>query len=207
MYINLKEQTNSENYNLLIGSILPRPIAFITSENENGVVNGAPFSFFNVVCANPPLVSIAIGRKKDGSKKDTSRNILNQKEFVIHTVDRHNVKQINDCSADYSEEISEIEKVGFTLCKSKFVSVPSIKEANVKLECIYYNHMEVGGSTEEPAADLIIGEVVGVYVDDKIWINDEISTAHLKPVGRLARTDYTEINEMFAIPRPTLSKE
>jgi flavin reductase (DIM6/NTAB) family NADH-FMN oxidoreductase RutF len=202
MYIPLQNQTKADIYQLLIHSVLPRPIAYITSTNENGIVNGAPFSFFNVVCSDPPIISIAIGKRKDGTRKDTSRNIIEQKEFVVHIVDIDNVKQVNDSAAAYPATISEIDKVGFTLRDSELVSVPSISEAKVTLECRLYENLTVGGSNNSTSTDLILGEVIGIYIDDSLYQDGKLSTSLLKPVARLGGIDYTEITSTFSIPRP-----
>lgn len=90
--------TERENYKFLIGSIIPRPVAFVTSQSKDGVLNGAPFSYFNIVSSNPPMISLSIQRS-EGIKKDTARNILEKKEFVVHIVDEQNVRKINEnCS-------------------------------------------------------------------------------------------------------------
>src|SRR5699024_10129981 len=91
--IDPQNQTERENYKLLIGSVIPRPIAFVTSMDEKGVVNGAPFSYFNVVSSNPPMLSVSVQRKK-GEPKDTAKNIIAQKEFVIHLVDEDNIEKV-----------------------------------------------------------------------------------------------------------------
>src|SRR5690625_6752582 len=95
---NPENNTERENYKLLIGSVVPRPIAFVTTVAEDGTVNGAPFSYFNVVSSNPPLLSISVQRR-NGIVKDTARNILKNKEYVIHIVDVYNVNEINDTDA------------------------------------------------------------------------------------------------------------
>ena len=105
-----KENTERENYKLLIGSIIPRPIAFVTSVAEDGTVNGAPFSYFNIVSSNPPMISISVQRK-NGIRKDTARNIFEKKEFVVHIVDNENVDKINSTAASMAPDESEVEKV------------------------------------------------------------------------------------------------
>ncbi|OZM56720.1 hypothetical protein CIB95_10895 [Lottiidibacillus patelloidae] len=204
MYIPLHDKSKAEVYQLLIHSVLPRPIAYVTTTNENGVVNGAPFSFFNVVCSEPAIISLAIGKKRDGSLKDTSRNILERKEFVIHTVDMTNVEKINDSAAPFPSDISEIEKVGFTLADCKNVAVPRINETKLALECRLYEHIFVGKNEESDGTDLILGEVVGIHVTEELYNDGKISTERLKPVGRLGGIDYTEVATTFSIPRPKI---
>ena len=106
--IDPKTISERENYKFLIGSIIPRPIAFVTSLSEEGVLNGAPFSYFNIVSSNPPMISLSIQRS-GGKQKDTARNILHSKEFVIHIVDEDNVMKINETAATLPPDKSEIE--------------------------------------------------------------------------------------------------
>mgnify|MGYP001947932401 FL=1 len=108
--LNPKDFSERENYKLLTSSIIPRPVAFVTSIGENGVVNGAPFSYFNIVSSNPPMISLAIQRK-NGKIKDTARNINQNKEFVVHIVDEENVKKINETAASLPANESEITHV------------------------------------------------------------------------------------------------
>jgi flavin reductase (DIM6/NTAB) family NADH-FMN oxidoreductase RutF len=202
MFIPLSSKSKAEVYQLLVQTVLPRPIAYITTHNKNGLVNGAPFSFFNVVCSSPPIISVAIGKKRDGERKDTAKNIIENKEFIIHIVDSNNVQQVNDSAASYPSTISEIDKVGFTLTKSELVSVPRINESKIALECRLYEHLTVGESVDEPGTNLILGEVVGLHIDDQLYKEGEISTSLLKPIGRLGGTEYSEIASSFSIPRP-----
>ena len=109
--------TERENYKLLIGSIIPRPIAFVTSLGKSGTLNGAPFSYFNIVSSNPPMISLAIQRN-GGKQKDTARNILETKEFVVHIVDQDNVEKVNETAASLPPDQSEIERAQLTPVQS-----------------------------------------------------------------------------------------
>ena len=191
-----KENTERENYKLLIGSIIPRPIAFVTSVAEDGTVNGAPFSYFNIVSSNPPMISISVQRK-NGIRKDTARNIFEKKEFVVHIVDKENVDKINSTAASMAPDESEVEKVGFTLVPSKCISVPGIKESKVRFECTLEKLIELGEGT-----DLIIGKIERFHVDESIYENGRINHEILGAVSRLAGTNYAEIGEVFSLERP-----
>src|SRR5690625_289867 len=117
--INPNEKTERENYKILTGSVIPRPIAFITTLSEDGVVNAAPFSYFNIVSSNPPLLSVSVQRSK-GEMKDTSRNIMRQKEFVIHIVDEDIVHNMNKTAASLArseEHTSELQSRGHLVCR------------------------------------------------------------------------------------------
>ncbi|WP_096199638.1 flavin reductase family protein [Bacillus sp. FJAT-45350] len=200
--IDARSLTRAENYKLLIGSVVPRPIAFVTSQNRDGIINGAPFSFFNIVTAEPPLISISVGRKPTGEKKDTSANIDELKEFVVHIVDETNVNGINQSSANYPSGKSEIEDIGFTQIPSEVVGVPSIKESKLRLECKLHQTIPLGGTEDDPRTDLIIGEVVYYHIADECIVNGEIDTDLLNPLSRLGKTEYGGIGRTFSLPRP-----
>ncbi|WP_100012577.1 flavin reductase family protein [Lentibacillus sediminis] len=188
--------TERENYKLLIGSIVPRPIAFVTSVSDDGTVNGAPFSYFNAVSSNPPMLSVSVGRR-NGDRKDTARNILGNKEFVVHIVDEQNVDNINITAASLPPEVSEIGKADLSLVESETVSVPGIKEAKVRFECTLEHSLELGEST-----DLLIGKVVRFHINEEIYENGRINHQTLAAVSRLAGSDYSKIGDVFSIERP-----
>lgn len=190
-----------ENYKFLIGSIIPRPIAFITSLSEDGVLNGAPFSYFNIVSSHPPLISVSIQRK-DGERKDTSQNIVKHREFVVHITDEQNVEKINMTAASLASHESEIEMTGLTPIKSTKVSVPGIQEAKIRMECVLEHCLELGGSEGEVGSDLIIGRVVQYYIEDNLYDKGRIHTEGLRAVSRLAGSNYAKIGEIFSIERP-----
>ncbi|AZB41996.1 flavin reductase family protein [Bacillus sp. FJAT-42376] len=190
-----------ENYKLLIGSVIPRPIAFVTSISENDVVNGAPFSFFNIASSNPPLLTLAVQRA-DGKMKDTARNIISHKEFVIHVTDEENVAKINETSAPLPPDQSEIDLSGLTLTPSMQIQVPGIEEAKIRFECKLEKHLELGGTDGEPAVDFIIGRVVQYHFEDAVYKDGKIMERELAAVSRLAGTKYGKIGEIFSMERP-----
>ncbi|MDP5273276.1 flavin reductase family protein [Chengkuizengella axinellae] len=200
--INPSAQSRTENYKLLIGSIVPRPIAFVTSHNEEGLVNAAPFSFFNAITAKPPLISISIGRK-EGEVKDTAYNIINNKEFVVHIVDNSFIKQVNQTSADYPSNVSEIKETGLKLVESTKVKVSGIQEAKIRMECKLHQAITIGDDNQ-PTCDLIIGEVVMFHIDEDCYAQGKIHIDNLEPVSRLGGADYSKIGETFTIPRPEM---
>lgn len=189
-----------ENYKFLIGSIIPRPIAFVTTISKDGVVNGAPFSYFNIVSANPPMISLSIQRAQ-GRQKDTARNILESKEFVVHIVDEHNVEKVNQTAATLPPEQSEIEAAGFTAEASEKIAVPGVKEAKIRMECVLEHALELGG-TDSPGTDFIIGKVVQFHIEEHLYEKGRIDQKELAAVSRLAGNDYGKIGEVFTIERP-----
>ncbi|MCM3790271.1 flavin reductase family protein [Domibacillus indicus] len=193
--------TERENYKFLIGSIIPRPIAFVTSMSKEGTLNGAPFSYFNIVSSNPPMISLAIQRNQ-GERKDTARNIVESKEFVVHIVDEQNVEKVNETAANLSPEESEIERAQLTPVESVKISVPGVKEAKIRMECLLEQSLELGGS-DAPGCDLIIGKVVQFHIAEEIYENGRINPDGLGAVSRLAGNDYAKIGEIFTIDRPS----
>src|SRR5690625_733126 len=127
-------KTERENYKLLTGSVIPRPIAFITTKSKDNVINGAPFSYFNIVTAGPPILSVAIQRK-NGKMKDTARNIIENHSFVIHTVDEENVTEINKAAANLAADESELTFMNIDCIESTVIDVPAIQDAKVRFEC------------------------------------------------------------------------
>lgn len=199
--ISIDPTKNSErdNYKLLIGSVIPRPIAFVTTQSEEGIVNGAPFSYFNIVSSNPPMVSLAIQRPND-HLKDTARNIYNNHQFVVHIVDDENVTKINETAASLLATESEIELAKLTLVQSDKVTVPGVLEAKIRMECRLVQAIPLGG--DGAGSDLFIGEVIRFHIDKDIYEDGRIDTRGLNAVSRLAGSSYATIGNIFSIDRP-----
>ncbi|ALS77442.1 hypothetical protein AUO94_01750 [Planococcus kocurii] len=197
--IDPEQNEERDNYKLLVGSIIPRPIAFVTTQSASGVVNGAPFSYFNVVSSNPPMVSLAIQRPASGMK-DTARNIYGNGEFVVHIVDRDNVTKINETAASLPPSESEVEIVGLTQVPSSIVSVPGIVESKIRMECRLVESVALGG--DGAGSDLFIGEIVQFHIDEAIYEKGRIDPKGLDAVSRLAGTNYAAIGEIFSMERP-----
>lgn len=192
--------TERENYKLLIGSIIPRPIAFVTSVSDNGIINGAPFSYFNIVSSNPPMISLAIQRS-GGKQKDTARNIIDSKEFVVHIVDEQNVEKINQTAATLPPNQSEIGLAELTLVDSKKIKVPGVNESKVRMECTLEYSIELG-EKDLIGCDFIIGKIVQFHIDEEIYKDGRINQAGLAAVSRLAGINYAKIGEVFSMERP-----
>lgn len=188
-------------YKLLVGSILPRPIAFVSTVDEHGIANLAPFSFFTAICPDPMLVCFSPMRKgTDGSKKDTLVNIEKTKEFVINIVSEDIAKQMNECARDFPADMDEFVAAGLTKVKSVVVAPPSVKESKVQLECELYEALHFG--EHAGSGSLIIGKVVNVHIEDDLFHNGKIITEKLNPIGRLAGHMYSKaLGETFEIVR------
>lgn len=199
--INPKEQTERSNYKLLTGTLIPRPIAFVTTKSKDGIINGAPFSFFNIVSSNPPMISVSVQRP-GGRMKDTARNIYDNHEFVVHIVDTNNVEQVNMTAASLPATESELELAGLTPIESQVISVPGIKEAKVRYECKLVQALPLGGEGDVPGCDLFIGEVMLYHLDERIYDNTYINARELDAVSRLAGANYVKLGDMFELERP-----
>ncbi|MEH7403723.1 flavin reductase family protein [Gottfriedia acidiceleris] len=188
-------------YKLLIGSVLPRPIAFVSTVNSEGVANVAPFSFFTAICADPMLVCFApMIRGTDGEKKDTLKNIEQTKRFIINIVSEEICEQVNNAAADFPYGVDEFEQVGLTKVDGTTVQVPRVKESLVGLECELHELLHFGEN--KGAGSLVIGKVVNVHINDELYVDGKINTEKLNPVGRLAGHSYTRaISDTFAIER------
>ncbi|CAM3308044.1 flavin reductase family protein [Paenibacillus lupini] len=192
-----------DNYKLLTGTIIPRPIALVTTLSEDGVLNAAPFSYFNIITADPPLISVSVQRKK-GIPKDTSRHAVARGQFVVHIADEAYVQQLNVTAASLPPEESEVALAGLTAVSSEHISVPGIAEAKVRMECILEQVIPLGGTAEAPACDLLIGRVVSYHLDESICDErNHIDAAALQPVSRLAGASYAKLGELFEVERPS----
>lgn len=195
-----EELTERDNYKFLIGSVIPRPIAVVTSLSDEGVLNIAPFSYFNIVTSNPPILSVSIQRKS-GMMKDTTRNILALQEAVIHIADEENIVDINQTAANLEASESELELTRFTTSPSKLVQVPQINEMKIKMEVSLFEHVPitVDGQTN---TDLLLLKVEQYHIEDELYYEGRIDPDRLKPMSRLAGNDYASLGQRTTIPRP-----
>lgn len=187
-------------YKLLIGSVVPRPIAFITTKSKNGIVNAAPFSFFNGAGSNPPSLMVSISKQPDGSEKDTLNNILSTKEFVVNIVSEWIAEPMHQTSAMYASGVSELEEVGLHTIDSVKIKAPRIKESAAHFECRLFNHMQVGsgpGSTT-----IVIGEILMVHIANEAYSEGRILLEKLAPIARLGGPSYSYIDRIFNLNRP-----
>ena len=192
--------SQKENYKLLIGSIIPRPIALVTTESDDNVLNIAPFSFFNVVSSDPPILSVAVQRV-NGEMKDTARNIVQNKEAVVHIVDTDNVRDANQTAALLSHEESELERTNFETVDSVEVSVKGLKQSKVRFEAVLYDDIVIEKDGQS-ISDLLLLEVKYYHFDERIYNDGYINKEELNAVSRLAGNDYAEIGHTFTIERP-----
>lgn len=198
MIIEPAELNGLEAHRLLISMIVPRPIAWVTSIDHDGVVNAAPYSFFSGVSSKPPVISISAGYGKYG-EKDTPRNIAATGEFVVNLVGEHQADQMNRTATEYPYGVSETEMLGIEVAPSTTISVPRIAASPAALECRLERIVPVG----DPPASLILGEVQLYWVrDDVAWDRVEgIDPQELSVIGRLHLDSYLRISETFSMER------
>ncbi len=199
-----EQLSKKQQYKFVSGSVIPRPIAWVTSLSKDGsVVNAAPFSFFSAASNELPLLTVAILRK-DGAIKDTARNIIDQKEAVIHIVDQSVVEEMNQTSAPLSPYESEIDQTDLTLVDSVTVKVPSIVEAKIRFEGVLHQYVPIKNENEEIVTDFFFIRVTDFFFDEKVFDQEKeyILNDQLNPVARLAGNQYATLNEEFTIVRP-----
>ena len=186
-----------ERYKLLIGLVIPRPIAWVSTWSENGVANCAPFSFFNVISEEPPLCILSFNHRSDGEMKHTLKNIRRTGEFVVNLADEGTANAMHASSAEIPEAESEFARAGLTPVPAKMVKHPRIGEAAAALECRVERRIEFG-----PQRELVVGTILLVHARDGIIDpqNKRISEERYRPVGRLFASRYCTTRERFNLP-------
>jgi flavin reductase (DIM6/NTAB) family NADH-FMN oxidoreductase RutF len=189
-------------YKILIGSVVPRPIGWISTVNASGQPNLAPFSFFNAVCSSPPTVLFCpMIRSTDGNTKDTLNNVKATGEFVVNIVSEELATAMIATSVEIAAEVNEFELTGLTIAPSVTVKPPRVAESPIHFECKVSQIVEVGN--QPGGGSVVLGEIVHLHVDERVLIGeDKINLAALKPIGRLAGSAYTRVTDLFEMVRP-----
>jgi len=186
----------------MIGAIIPRPIAWVSTCGSSGVGNLAPFSFFNAVSSDPPCIMISVARKPNGEKKDTLKNIEETNTFVVNLVNEALVEVMNQTSADYPYGVDEMQKVGLTPAPSLFCKASRVLESPIQLECKLYRSLEIGEGKTAGSTTLIVGQILAMHVRDDVYDQGKIRPEVLKPIARLAGASYSKLGEIFEVARP-----
>lgn len=200
MELNPQDLKSSDRYKLLIGSVIPRPIAFVSSLSPQGVVNLAPFSYFNAVGHSPMALMFSVSQKPDQSEKDTLRNVRpvsegGRGEYVINLAVESYVQQVAEAAEPLPYGESEFDHLDLTTAPSQVIAPPRVAESPVAFECKTLQIVPVGSFS------VVIGEVVHVYVrDDLVDKNYRVNTDLVAAVGRMAGYDYCRTSDRFAIP-------
>lgn len=198
MNFEMKTLSPRDRYKLLVSTVVPRPIALVASLNENGVVNAAPYSFFNVMGSDPPIIAFAPGDVAPGMPKDTARNIAASGEWVVNLVDENLANAMNLCATDFPPEISEIEAAHLATVPSLQVLAPRLAAAPVSLECVQHTTLQIGRNR------IVIGEVVQLHIRDELIDTEKmhVRTEQMRLIGRMHGGGwYAKTSDLFEIPR------
>ncbi|GAX00985.1 flavin reductase family protein [Secundilactobacillus silagei] len=197
--------TPAKCYKLLSGSIVPRPIAWITTlgPQPNQILNIAPFSFFSALASELPLLSLSIGRKQQ-QPKDTATNLLTNQEAVVHLVGQPLAADMNKTAASLPADQSELALTSLTTTPSRTVSVPALAAPKVRFETTLYQYVPITGKNDQIITDLFILEVTDFYFADDVLDPQSlhVNIQHLDPLARLAGATYGTVDDLFEMKRP-----
>jgi flavin reductase (DIM6/NTAB) family NADH-FMN oxidoreductase RutF len=192
-------QTFAENYKLMTGLVVPRPIAWITTLSPDGKVNLAPFSAFTFCSHKPPMITVTAGLREfdlKGHLKDTVVNILRNREFVVNIANQSLLGALHASSAEYPPGQSEVEALGLDICQSAVVKTPRLAAAPAALECRLHSTIELGWEGER----IVIGRVLMFQIADHLLRNGKVDTRELNPVARLGGPNYATLGEILTMP-------
>lgn len=202
MFLDLTDNSNHSVYSYLVGGISPRPIAWVSTLSEEGVANIAPYSFFTVASCNPPVLSVTQVNPRDNANKDTLNNLLATKECVVNIVSHSLVEQMNQSCANYPRDVSEFDAANIQRTPSQLVSVPSAAASKVRYEC---KLREVITISDEPSGgQMMLLDVVGIFLDDTVLVNGYIDPTRLDAVGKMGGDYFSTTKDKFAPKRPQL---
>jgi flavin reductase (DIM6/NTAB) family NADH-FMN oxidoreductase RutF len=199
MELDLENQFADRAYQLLVSLVTPRPIALVTTLSPDGRVNAAPFSFFNVLGAQPPIVAFAPGDRDNGTPKDTALNIRARHEFVVNLVDEAIAEAMNQCAASLPYGENELVHAGLTAAPSSLVKPPRIAEAPASLECVEWGTLQIGNNR------VVIGVVKRLHLREELFNAEKkrINTDKLFLIGRMASPHwYCRTRDRFEMVRP-----
>ncbi len=200
MQIDPEPQTHLENYKIMTGLVVPRPIAWITTLSPDGGVNLAPFSAFTFCSHKPPMITVTAGLREldlKGHLKDTVVNILRNREFVVNIANQSLLHPLHASSAEYPPGHSEVEALGLQTCESAAVKTPRLAAAPAALECRLHSTIELGDEADR----IVIGRVVMFQVSDHLLRNGKIDTAELDPIARLGGPHYATLGDIITMPK------
>jgi flavin reductase (DIM6/NTAB) family NADH-FMN oxidoreductase RutF len=202
MIVDPGDHAAADIYKLMVGVIVPRPIAFVSTLSAAGVRNLAPFSFFTAISADPPVVCFAPVIGANGRTKDTLRNAEETGEFVVNVVTEDIAEQMNLCSPEYPPDVDEFEISGLTALASDLVKPPRVAESRINMECRLHQIVHV--STKPLGGSLVMGEVLRFHIADGLFHDYKIDQGLLKAIGRLGGPAYVRTTDRFDMPRPKL---
>jgi len=204
MFYETKKNDHGLPYNPFKSCIVPRPIGWITSLNENGILNLAPYSYFNAVSDKPPMIMFAATTKHhDGGVKDTLRNAEMKGEFVVNITPYSLSEEVNITATDYDRNVSEVEQAKLEILPSNLIETPRIKGCPIHLECIYHKSIQLPLVDDKRTNRMVIATVVGIHIDDNIIENGKIDVGLFNPIARLGYMEYSKLEkeDIFELER------
>ncbi|WP_156905247.1 flavin reductase family protein [Neptunomonas japonica] len=191
-------------YHVLTQIIIPRPVAWVLTEHQNGKYNLAPFSYFSAVCADPPIMMISVGKKPDGSEKDTYQNIIERGNFVIHIASSDLAGVVTKSSAVLEQGKSEVDLCDLETVDVEGFSLPRVIGPKVAMSCRLYEEKTLGNNGQH----LIFGVIEKVWLDERVAVTNEkgrleVSAAAVDPISRLGGNEYATLGDVLNIPRPS----
>lgn len=196
----------TEAYKILIGSIVPRPIAWVSTVNSKGQPNLAPFSFFNGVCSNPPSLLFCPVNHPDGREKDTLRNIRETRQFVVNVATEKLAAEMNQTSADYDPNVNEFAEAHLAPGLCRKVKAPRVKDSPISFECELLQIVSVGDGGAG-SGHVVIGKIVYMHFAKEVYQDGKILIEKLRPIARLAGSSYCPVREIFNLPRPKTTRQ
>jgi flavin reductase (DIM6/NTAB) family NADH-FMN oxidoreductase RutF len=194
--LDISQFGEADRYKFMMGTVIPRPIALVTSLSRNGVLNAAPFSQFVVISVTPPLLGF-VAHEGEHGLKDTVRNVIESGEYVINTVAEPMAKQVQICSDNFPSSVSEVAEVGFHTLPSAIVRPDRIAESPVHFECRLHRRVEFGH--EGSRTNLIVGKIVAVHCADSVVTGHRVSHQAMNALGRIAGRSYCRTGDKFDV--------
>jgi flavin reductase (DIM6/NTAB) family NADH-FMN oxidoreductase RutF len=203
MQIDFSQLSSNEIYHTMTQTLVPRPIAWVLTDNGNGSHNLAPFSYFNAVCSDPPLLMFSVGLKPDGSDKDTLTNIREREKFVIHIPSVDQAETVTETARTLAHGESELALTQLTTTPFEGFSLPRIQQCKIAMACTLYEIKSLGATPQR----LIFGKIEQLYLADEITTLDQksrlkVETSLLDPLARLGGGEYASLGSVFSLTRP-----
>ena len=189
-------------HNPLNALVCPRPIAWISTLGANGIANLAPYSYFNAVSADPPCVMFAPNAAAVDQVKDTYRNLEEIPEFVVNLVSRDLAEPMNESSGSFPYDVNEFEQCGLDALPSAIVRPPRVRRSKAALECRVYEIVNLPTGVDGRQSHVVIGEVLGIHIDDELIVDGRVAEGRLDPLARLGYFNYAGLDEIFELRRP-----
>ena len=203
MYFDPRTEKHGLAHSPFTALVVPRPIGWISTIGPGGIVNLAPYSFFNLVSSAPPVVMFS-----SAERKDSQRNVEEAGEFVCSIATFELKDVMNASSAAFGPGESEPERVGLEMTASRQVKPPRVAQSPIALECKYMKTVElIGADGRRNRSSVVFGEVIGIYIDDRVIVDGMLDITRIRPIARLGYFDYAVVEEIFVMPRPAVPEK